>query len=134
MNAQRGPDGEPERHERGRLLPGSQPGWGASWWFAEQGHADIAAMTPERRVELLCSYFEAVAAGWKPPVPREQWVGPHDPVAAREQAKAFILGHSAGLSAQQSDEMLDACEADWAREPYSVPPSAPLIREDRDRR
>jgi hypothetical protein len=64
--------------ERGRLLPGSVPGWGASYWFHENGLI-ARDMTPSERLGAMCRYFRAVDAGWEPPVPREEWVGPHHP-------------------------------------------------------
>jgi hypothetical protein len=69
------------KDEHGRILPGSVQGWGASWWFYEQGIGpeELSRMPDSGPVQMLCRYFEAVRSGWEPPVPREQWVGPHHP-------------------------------------------------------
>lgn len=74
------------RDEHGRILPGLVPGWGMSWWWHEQGldpHA-ARAMTMKERMAMVGQYWDAVAAGWRPPVRREQWVGPHHPFDAAE--------------------------------------------------
>lgn len=83
----------------GRVLPGTEPGWGISWWLAEQGiHSvrDVAAMTPEQRLRLLCDFYEAEAAGWAPPVADEDLLPPRHhfceprllPKAASEEFRA----------------------------------------------
>jgi hypothetical protein len=58
------------RDEYDRFLPGVVPGWGMSWWFAEQRieRRHVAAMTPEERLTLVCRYWREVAAGWRPAV------------------------------------------------------------------
>ena len=66
------------RDELGRFSPGSVPGWGMSWWFAEQ-ILDPSAMTPDEMLAAVVRYWAAVGDGWRPPVPRELWVGPHHP-------------------------------------------------------
>jgi hypothetical protein len=60
------------------FAPGSVPGWGMSHWFAEHG-LNAAAMTAEEVLNEVVRYWRDVADGWRPSVPREQWVGPHDP-------------------------------------------------------
>jgi hypothetical protein len=72
---------QPQRDEYGRIPAGLVPGWGMSHWWAEQGWtpADTAAMTMSERLEAICDYWRAVAAGWQPALPREEWVGPHHP-------------------------------------------------------
>src|SRR3954447_10695939 len=63
------------------LQPGLVPGWGMSWWFAEQGitRDDRRAMSGEQCLALVCCYWREVTAGWWPDVEREAWVGPHHP-------------------------------------------------------
>ena len=63
------------------LRPGLVPGWGMSWWFAEQDitRQDRKAMSGEKCLALVCRYWRAVADGWWPDVPRSAWVGPHHP-------------------------------------------------------
>ena len=69
--------------EHGRLLPGSVPGWGMSWWFWEQ-RLVAAEMEPGERLRAVVDYWAAVNTGWDPPVPREGWVGPHHPCDSQE--------------------------------------------------
>src|SRR4051794_40687075 len=59
-------DGAWDEHER--LRPGVGPGWGMSWWFAEQGitRADRAAMTSEQCLAQVMRYWRAVGDGWCP--------------------------------------------------------------------
>ena len=72
------------RDERGRLRPGSVPGWGMSWYWTEQNlHPQRAhELSPERRMRLICAFWRAVAEGWQPDVPEDEWVGPHDPFSS----------------------------------------------------
>ena len=72
-----------------RLRPGVVPGWGMSWWFAEQGitRADRAAMSSDQWLALVGRYWRAVAAGWWPDVPRSAWVGPHHPFKNDDPAR-----------------------------------------------
>ena len=72
------PTGSGLRDDLGRFQPGSVPGWAYSWWVWSEG-LDARAMTPDARLAAVVRYWHAVADGWQPPVPREQWVGPHDP-------------------------------------------------------
>lgn len=68
----------PHTDEFGRFYPGSVEGWGASWWFHEQGLV-AAEMNASERLQALMRYFNAVDHGsWDPP-PREQWLGPYPP-------------------------------------------------------
>ena len=65
-----------------RLLPGSVPGWGMSWWMVdvEQTTPDrFAALDSNARLMLVSKFWRAVAQGWQPAVAREDWVGPHHP-------------------------------------------------------
>lgn len=66
------------RDELGRFSPGSVPGWGMSWWFAEQD-LDATAMRADARLAAVVRYWAAAADGWRPQVSREEWVGPYDP-------------------------------------------------------
>jgi hypothetical protein len=67
--------------EHGRIRPGLLRGWGMSWWWHEQGFdpREARSLTIDERFELMNRYWKAVGQGWEPPVPREQWVGPHHP-------------------------------------------------------
>jgi hypothetical protein len=79
------------RDERGRLLPGSVPGWGMSWWMVDVAHTTpdrFAALDPNARIALVCEFWRAVAQGWEPAVAREDWVGPHDPFEPSPTAPA----------------------------------------------
>jgi hypothetical protein len=68
------------RDEEGRLLPGSCPGWGISWWLWEVGLlAGWRELPTSERFEVMSRYWRTVHEGWEPPVPREQWVGPWHP-------------------------------------------------------
>jgi len=74
------------RDELGRIHPAPLPGWGISWWWVEQGlpngfsEADrFKQMGMEERLEAINSYWKAVAAGWWPDIPGEDWVGSNHP-------------------------------------------------------
>jgi len=51
-------DEEDDDDDDPRLPAGSIPGWGLSWWVAEQGltKADFRAMTMEQRLRLVFDY------------------------------------------------------------------------------
>jgi len=58
--------------------PGSIPGWGMSWWYAEQGLLDgVGDASPAERLRWLFDYFDAVGDGWEPSVGRERWAPYH---------------------------------------------------------
>ena len=70
--------------ELGRIPAGSVPGWGLSWWLAEQGISNetwVLGYTPEQRFSAWSRCCRDVAEGWWPAVPRDDWVGAHDPFA-----------------------------------------------------
>jgi hypothetical protein len=69
------------RDEHGRLLAGSVPGWGMSWWWHEQGldPADASELTPKQMMAQVLRYWNAVNDAWWPAVPRGERVGPHNP-------------------------------------------------------
>jgi hypothetical protein len=71
----------PARDVHGRLLPGSVPGWGMSWWWHEQGldPADTSALSREEIMRHVFRYWDAVNAGWSPTIAQEHWVGTHHP-------------------------------------------------------
>jgi hypothetical protein len=98
------------RDEHGRLLPGSVPGWGISWWWREQGldPRNASELTPEETMQTVYHYWDAVNDGWRPEVPEHEWVGPHDPFAPttrcslinhhRQLIRPTLAGHDrAGL-------------------------------------
>lgn len=69
------------RDAHGRIHPGSQPGWGISWWtYGDGGYTReswLAAPASER-LDAQFRYWEAVRDGWEPPVPKAAWT-PHHP-------------------------------------------------------
>jgi hypothetical protein len=75
--------------DRQRLRPGVVPGWGMSWWFAELGvtRADRKAMPQDQWLTLLGHYWRAVREGWRPDVPRSEWVGPYHPFKNDDSAR-----------------------------------------------
>ena len=81
--AERGRVSGESRDALGRIHPGSQPGWGISWWvYGDAGYTRetwLAASAGER-LEAQSQYWDAVRSGWEPPVPREDWT-PHHPWA-----------------------------------------------------
>jgi hypothetical protein len=77
------------RDEHGRLLPGSLPGWGMSWWWHEQGldPVDTAGLTPEENVRTVLRYWDAVNDGWWPAAPQNEWIGPHHPFSVDDELR-----------------------------------------------
>ncbi|WP_156028354.1 hypothetical protein [Candidatus Solirubrobacter pratensis] len=68
------------RDEHGRVAPGTQPGWGVSWWWEAKVLPDPITMAPEQRLKNLFRCWKDVAAGWAPVVPRDDW-HPYHPFA-----------------------------------------------------
>lgn len=74
----------------------------------------VAARLPERRrsrADLLIALTELA----------EGVIGEADQHGHgddRKKAKAFILGYTAGVAVEQSEQMLDAREAEWTHELY----------------
>jgi hypothetical protein len=68
-----------------RAFPAVLPGWGVSWWIAEQGvnRRAFHAITADERQALIVEYWRAFAAGWQPSVPRDRWIGSHHPFDRR---------------------------------------------------
>lgn len=74
----------------------------------------VAARLPERRgsrADLLIALTE-LAEGVLCEVDALSDAG------EREKAKACVLRYTAGITAEQAEEMLDAREADWAHDLY----------------
>jgi hypothetical protein len=68
--------GHAQHDAEGRLLAGSLPGWGLSWWLDEQGLlTDWEQLSMSARLERMNDYWRAVSEGWWPSVPRAEWVG-----------------------------------------------------------
>jgi len=77
----------------------------------------IATRLPERahsRADLLIALTEVAEEALAEAKRRDSGDGHDD----RERAKAFVLQHTAGITPEQAQVMLDQREAEWTQELY----------------